>query len=186
MASYFISHPEVVVDPSLPIEQWGLSPAGVQRAELIVSRCWDQGVVQIASSTETKAIETANVLAAAVGMPVLRVAALGENDRSATGFLPPAEFELVADEFFANPDVRVRGWESARHAQNRIVAAVQALTIDPIRHTAIIAHGGVGTLLYCHLTGQPISRKYDQPGQGSWFEFDPSTWTAQHAWRRIT
>lgn len=129
MASYFISHPEVVIDPFLPIEQWGLSPAGVQRAELIVARCWDQGVVQIASSTETKAIETADILAAAVGMPVLHVAALGENDRSATGFLPPAEFEMVADEFFANPD---------------------------------------------------------QPGQGSWFEFDPATWTAQHAWRRIT
>lgn len=26
-----------------------------------------------------------------------------ENDRSATGFLPPPEFEAVANQFFANP-----------------------------------------------------------------------------------
>ncbi|NQX26877.1 histidine phosphatase family protein [Microbacteriaceae bacterium VKM Ac-2854] len=185
MASYFISHPEVVIDPSRPIETWRLSQSGVLRAGLIASTCWNDKVVQIASSTETKAVQTARTVAGAVGMPFIRVAELGENDRSATGFLPSDEFEMVADEFFAEPDRRVRGWESARAAQRRIVTAVRTLTTDPLRHTAIIAHGGVGTLLYCDLSGQPISRRFDQPGQGSWFEFDPTTWSARHGWRRI-
>ena len=186
MASYFITHPEVMVDPNVPIESWGLSPAGVDRARLIPRMCWDDGVVQIASSTELKAIEAADILAAGVGRPVLRVAALGENDRSSTGYLPLTEFEAVADEFFAHPHLSVRGWETAADAQRRIVGAVRSLTTDPLRHTAIVAHGAVGALLYCDLTKQPISRKFDQPGQGSWFEFDPETWTALHGWRRIT
>ena len=109
MASYFITHPEVMVDPNVPIESWGLSPAGRDRARLISRMCWDDGVVQIASSTELKAIEAADILAAGVGRPVLRVAALGENDRSSTGYLPLTEFEAVADEFFAHPHVSVRG-----------------------------------------------------------------------------
>jgi broad specificity phosphatase PhoE len=39
---------------------------------------------------------------------------------------------------------------------------------------AIIGHGGTGTLLYCHLTGLPISRRFDQPASngGNWFSFD--------------
>ena len=186
MASYFITHPEVLVDPTIPIESWGLSPAGVDRARLIPRMCWDDGVAHIASSTERKAIEAADILAAAVGRPVLRVAALGENNRSSTGYLPLTEFEAVADEFFAHPHVSVRGWETAADAQQRIVGAVRSLTTDPLRQTAIVAHGAVGALLYSDLTTQPISRKFDQPGQGSWFEFDPASWTALHGWRRIT
>jgi broad specificity phosphatase PhoE len=185
MASYFITHPEVMVDPDVPIEQWRLSPAGLDRARLIRGSCWDDGVVQIASSTEQKAVEAADILAGAVAQPVIRVAALGENDRSSTGYLPLEEFEAVTDEFFARPYVSVRGWETAAEAQRRIVRTVKTLTTDPLRHTAIVAHGAVGTLLYCDLTGQHISREFDQPAQGSWFEFDPETWTALHGWRRI-
>lgn len=186
MASYFITHPEVVVDPNLQIERWSLSPAGVDRARLIARNCWDDGVIQIVSSTEQKAIEAAGILAAAVDKPFWRLAALGENDRSSTGYLPLGEFEAMANEFFAHPEVSTGGWETAADAQRRIVEAVRSLTTAPLRHTAIVAHGAVGALLYCDLTRQAISREFDQPGQGSWFEFDPETWTALHGWRRIT
>jgi broad specificity phosphatase PhoE len=186
MASYFITHPEVVVDPSLAIEKWSLSSEGLDRARLIRRNCWDSGVVQICSSTEQKAIEAAEILASTVDMPVFQVDALRENDRSSTGYLPLREFEAQADEFFAHPDVSARGWETATDAQRRIVEAVRSVTTAPLRHTAIVAHGAVGALLYCDLTGQAISREFDQPGQGSWFEFDPETWTALHGWRRIT
>jgi broad specificity phosphatase PhoE len=39
---------------------------------------------------------------------------------------------------------------------------------------AIVGHGGTGTLLYCHLAGLPINRRYDQPATngGNWFAFD--------------
>ena len=39
---------------------------------------------------------------------------------------------------------------------------------------AIVGHGGTGTLLYCHLAGLPIDRRYDQPATngGNWFAFD--------------
>ncbi|MGO7302215.1 hypothetical protein ACCS72_38835, partial [Rhizobium ruizarguesonis] len=48
---------------------------------------------RIVSSDETKAIETAEILAEASGVPVEFVHAMHENDRSATGFLPPPQFE---------------------------------------------------------------------------------------------
>ena len=39
---YFVTHPEVVVDPQIPVPDWGLSPVGWKRIEaclLYTSRC---------------------------------------------------------------------------------------------------------------------------------------------------
>ena len=86
------------------------------------------------------------------------------------------EFEATADAFFAQPLQSIRGWEPAADAQIRIVGAVeQALSRTPEgMDIAIVGHGGTGTLLYCHLAGLPIDRRYDQPATngGNWFAFD--------------
>lgn len=41
---------------------------------------------------------------------------LGENDRSATGYLPHEEFEAAANAFFEQPDASFCGWETAVEA----------------------------------------------------------------------
>lgn len=125
------------------------------------------------------------ILAGLTGLASTTDTRLCENDRSSTGYLPPIEFEATANQFFAHPNVSVRGWETAVQAQYRVVAAIRHLSSDTAISTAFVAHGAVGTLLYCDLMGIPISREHDQPGQGSYFEFDPQTWTASHSWRRI-
>src|SRR3712207_2755939 len=86
-------------------------------------------VTSIWSSGETKAIEAAQILAAALSEPVAIEADLHENDRSATGYLPPDEFERVADKFFAYPEESVRGWERAVDAQARMVGAVERVLV---------------------------------------------------------
>jgi broad specificity phosphatase PhoE len=104
---------------------------------------------------------------------------MGENDRSSTGFLPPALFEIAADRFFANPQQSHEGWERAIDAQARIVATVgTALASVPPGTPAILCgHGGVGTLLKCFVGGYPIGRDQDQgrtggTGGGNGFVFD--------------
>ena len=133
-----------------------------------LSQPWVPGISAVYCSTEQKAIDGAQILAEHRGLAPTRVAALGENDRSATGYLPLAEFETVADAFFAQPEQSVRGWETAAHAQARIVEAVASIAAADASAgaLAIVSHGAVGALLYCHLTGQPISRQWDQPANG--------------------
>lgn len=182
---YLLTHPEVVVDPVTPVPDWSLSAAGRARAERLAALPWVAGLARLVSSAERKACETAEVLARAHGLPWTVDAELGENDRSATGFLPPAEFERVAEEFFARPDESVRGWESARHAQRRVVRVVRRHTADGDGAVGFVAHGAVGTLLWCDLERRPVHRRHDQPGQGSWYPFDPGSWTAGHGWVRV-
>jgi len=165
--AWFITHPEVIVDPALPVPQWRLSARGVARMQAFASSQTVADVATIWSSEEVKARQAADILAAARRLPVARHAGLNENDRSATGFLPPAEFQAMADAFFASPQDSVRGWERAVDAQARVQAAFAAITAgNPAGDIAIVAHGGVGTLLYCALAALPISRQHDQPAQG--------------------
>ena len=171
----YLTHPEVRIDPAVPVPEWGLSDTGRLRAERAAALPWAAGIRHVVSSGERKAIETAELFAAARGLSVTIVEASHENDRSATGFLPPAEFEDVANAFFAEPEVSVRGWERAIDAQTRIVAAVRSVLAatpetDPV---LFCGHGAVGTLLKCHLLGQPISRIHDQRSGGNWYAFDP-------------
>ena len=168
-----ITHPEVVVEPARPIGDWGLSALGKARAEHFAGSGHLAGVTHLWSSTETKAQETARILGDALGLAVALDARLGENDRTATGFLPPALFETAADAFFAHPGASYRGWETACAAQTRIVRAVKEIAGQ---HSggdlAVVTHGAVGTLLYCHLKGLPIDRAWDQPGQGHFWTAD--------------
>ena len=183
----YLTHPQVQVDPAVPVPQWGLSPAGLARVEALAQAGWLAGTTQIVASGETKALQTAAVLAAALGVAVETRAAMHENDRSATGFLPPAEFEAVADRFFAQPQASVRGWERAVDAQARIVAEAETvLAREAAGDILFVGHGAVGTLLYCHYAGFTIDRAHDQPaGGGHYFSFARGGRLVLHPWRRM-
>jgi len=150
---------------------------------------WISGISAVYCSTEQKAIDGAEILSRHLSLGFTAVPDLGENDRSATGYLPPEEFESVADQFFARPCESVRGWETAADAQARIVQAVESITVSDrsIGTIAIVSHGAVGTLLYCHLSGQPISRRWDQPpnGGGNYYGFQLGTGRAISWWKPI-
>ncbi|MEM9475642.1 MAG: histidine phosphatase family protein [Pseudomonadota bacterium] len=187
----FTTHADVVIDPDVPVPDWPLSERGRAR-HAAQAQALAAGPVPAAiwSSGERKARDAAEILAAATGVAHRIAEGLHENDRSATGFLPPDEFEQTADAFFAHPDQSIRGWETARQAQARIVrevgACVAATTDDG--DVWIVAHGGVGALLLAHVTGQPISRALDQPGRGGGNAFaytDPPP-VLDHGWRDIS
>lgn len=176
---FYVSHPEVAIDSNVPVPEWGLSDVGRARAEAAIERFRD--VSRVISSAETKAVETAEILAGDTQVEVRPDT--HENER--TGFLPPAEFEQVADAFFARPDESVRGWETARAAQARIVAALADLLGPDEGDVLVVGHGAVGTLWALHLAGQPIDRAWDQPAAGCVLAVDRATGTLRHRWVRL-
>ena len=113
--------------------------------------------------------------------------AMHENDRSATGFLPPAEFDGIVDRFFAQPLVSVRGWERAAGAQARIADETETvLDRNQGGDVLFVGHGAVGTLLFCHYSKIKISRTHDQPvGGGNYFSLLKENRRILHPWRRM-
>lgn len=179
---YFLTHADVVIDPEVPITDWGLSERGRDRIRAGRGQPWLGSVTSLWSSKERKALDTAEILSQPLGLSIQVRADLGENDRSSTGYLPLEEFDRTADQFFADPDNSVRGWTPARVEQARILSATSTVTaLDPGGIPLVVSHGAVGALLLAHLLARPISRDFDQPrnGGGNWF----STLDAIPSWK---
>ena len=183
----YLTHPQVNIDPSIPVPRWGLSEIGKARTEAVTASGLLTGTTQVISSGERKATETAEIIAAKMGVDVEVREAMHENDRSATGFLVPDEFEAMANQFFGQPHTSIRGWERAVDAQLRIVREVEhVLSRNTPGDVLLVGHGGVGTLLYCHYSGLGIDRAHDQPaGGGCFFAFTSHGRRVLHGWRRL-
>jgi broad specificity phosphatase PhoE len=190
-AVFFITHPDVRIDPGVPVPEWPLNERGRARMRAMTTHPWARGVRTIFCSRERKARDGAQIVTDELRLGGYSVVDdLGENDRSATGYLPKLEFEATVDAFFAEPQLSVRGWERVADAQTRIIRAVELVgsQASDTGEVAIIGHGGTGALLYCHLAGLSISRQHEQPptNGGNWFAF---VWARQkllHAgWRSI-
>lgn len=183
---YYVSHPEVAVDPSVPVPKWGLSEVGRRRAHAMLEQPWVAQMSSIGSSPETKAMETAKILGEHSGVDVDEIENSHEIDRSATGFVSHDRHEALADRLFAEPTESAEGWERALDAQRRIVERFEPFLESngwPIQ--VAVGHGGVGTLLLCHLLGVDIERSYDQPGQGHYWSYDCERQRVVHPWRPV-
>lgn len=63
-------------------------------------------------------------------------------------------------------------------------AVDHVIAASPNGDIAILAHGGVGTLLICAHLRSPISRRFDQPHQGHYWCFN-ATRAVLHQWKSI-
>jgi broad specificity phosphatase PhoE len=184
---YYISHPEVDIDLSIPIPQWDLSELGRQRLEAMLRQPWLKSIEAIYCSNEQKAKSAARRIAAHLGLQEQVVEALGEIDRSSTGYLPRHELEPVVATLYAQPEQSVRGWERAVDAQQRTIRALEQIIAELPENTIItvVGHGGVGTLLLNFIKGTPITRTDAPPGQGYYYAFAWETRQLLHGWRPI-
>ncbi|WP_068311249.1 histidine phosphatase family protein [Polycladidibacter hongkongensis] len=171
---YYLTHPQVDIDPARPVTEWSLSDTGRNQIESGLTQNWLIEVDHIFASKERKSFETAQIIGSHLGIDPVVIPDLHEIERSATGFLEQDVFEAVDKEFFSRPAVSVEGWERALDAQRRVVNAIQKLIeMYPVQDTLFFAgHGGVGTLLRCHLGDVAIDRAHGQiAGGGQWFSF---------------
>ena len=191
MRVVFVTHPEVIIDPAIPVPDWKLSPIGRERMRVFCHRPDVASIAHVYASDERKALDCAEIIRETHGLDFTITPSLGENDRSSTGYVAPPQFWAIVDRFFAEPSTSILGWERAADAQERIRGAVKDCILAHRNvgdgDICIISHGGVGTLLLCDLLGEPISRRHAQPiaGGGCFFVFDGHTGTLEHRWRDI-
>lgn len=185
---YFVTHPDVVIDKNIPIPDWDLSEKGISRTEKLLKKDWIKSINVIYSSNEQKAKTTAKIIAEHLKLKVKHIENLGEIDRSSTGLLGEKEFWKTRDQFFANSNKSIRGWEKAIDAQKRVVKAVKKVIKNSPEQSNILiaAHGAIGALLLCCLKQKQIHVSQDQPGSGggNYFVFDKNMKLVQ-AWKAI-
>jgi broad specificity phosphatase PhoE len=153
---FLIRHAESALDPDVPSEQWGLTPAGVKQARAAGDDLKDAGLVAIFSSTEPKARRTADLVASAVGLQSRDIEGLGEHRRDSWGFLGNDEFKRAVHEVFDVPGESVIGAETGNRAIRRFSDAIaEADKKSPPGPFALVSHGTVISLFLSHLSGEP-------------------------------
>jgi len=185
----FLTHPEVEIDPLVPVPRWPLNATGRARMGHFADALSGTRLASIHASAEQKAIDGAAIVAERFGLAWRTHEDLGENDRSATGYIAPPEFWEVVREFFARPHESVRGWERAIDAQARIVKAVRRIAAEEYGpgDTLVVSHGGVGSLLMAHLQRVEIGRESrpSHPGGGCFLVIDRESFSLRQDWRSI-
>jgi broad specificity phosphatase PhoE len=145
--------PEVV--PGVPAREWRLSDDGRRAAEALAARVTPYLPSLVATSAEPKARETAELLAARLGVPTESAAGLHEHVRDNVGYLGRERFEAAVAACFARPDELVLGRETAAQALARFSRAVEAvLAAHPAGNLAIVTHGTVMALFVAARTGR--------------------------------
>lgn len=184
MKLYFITHPAVNIDPSIAANKWSISEEGWRQVRNLSNQPFWKEVDAIFASTEQKANKAAEFWSKKFNIPLEIVDGIQEIDRSSTGFLPEDEFVKIVNEFYTNPDEKVRGWESANECLDRMVKAIDKIIAgNNGKNIALVSHGAVGNLYTCHIQGIKPSRLKGQTKIGSWFVLDLSARKIISVWR---
>ena len=150
-----VRHSEPEIEPDKPASTWQLSESGRDKAELLAEELRGFSPASIWCSKEPKAIETAQILADALNVPVNVTDGLEEHHRDNVPYFPAQDdFEHAIEQFFLNPEQPVLGEETAQQALQRFTAAINRAIEATAADTAIIVtHGTVMTLYTASVSG---------------------------------
>ena len=142
-----VRHANPEIEPGAEASTWRLGETGRRRYGLLACRLRGFNPSVVWSSREAKAVETAEIVAAAFEVAVEVAAGLEEHHRSGVPFFSTeAEFERAVGEFFSNPDRLVLGTETAEQALSRFAAAVDAVVKEGQNDIIVVTYGTVMTL----------------------------------------
>lgn len=149
MEIIFIRHSKTEIDPQVPISNWGLSEEGVELAKRFSTNESVQQLDVLYTSFQTKALETAVLLAKPNGIPIKADNGLTEVSSFTGPFEPNFEqYEQGVKDYYAKKIERISNGESIDEAVERfnrtllsIVAAEQGKN-----KIGIITHANIVTL----------------------------------------
>ena len=162
-----VRHSKPEIEPDKPASDWRLDDAGRHRSELLADRLRDFNAGVVWSSREPKAIETAEIVAGALGVTVRTADGLEEHHRRDVPYFPTRdEFESKVEELFCKPDQLVLGDETAEQALSRFAAAIDGVIDAGHMDTIVVTHGTVMTLYVASVAGvrpMPFWRRLETP-----------------------
>jgi len=170
----YITHPETIINPQVPIRQWQISKNGKKQINHLLQLSFWKDMDVMYSSNEGKALHTAQEIenhCVHVKFPM----PFGNEDLSEVEriFLRKKEYENTLKAFYSHPDKSSSGWETANDAAERTIRVIsQIMEENSDKTVAIIGHGIVGALLVCFLKKKAPTEQEIQKKLGSLIHID--------------
>lgn len=162
-----------------------LSPEGLAQAEQAGRRFSPGDATAIYSSDLQRAFQTAQPIAAALGLTIVRLPALRErNYGRCEGMIRHEVASRYPEDATAlrerDPDYVLPDGESLRQHQQRIEACITALAEKHAGETVVVVtHGGALDLIYRRASGTPLTqpRNFPIPNTGiCWLSIAADAW----------
>jgi 2,3-bisphosphoglycerate-dependent phosphoglycerate mutase len=162
-----------------------LNANGLAQAQAVARGLAGHAFAAAYSSDLDRAWQTAQALAAALGLEVLRAPGLRERHYGVLQGLTTAEVAVRYPTAYAHymgrdPDHNFRSGESLSAFAARITAAVEAIAAaHPGQTVLLVSHGGVLDICYRRATGRDLSsaRDFAIPNAAlNWIETGPEGW----------
>ena len=142
-----VKHALPVLDASKPAREWRLGTEGERQARKLAGAVCSFAPLRIIASPEPKAVSTATIVAAELGLHVSVIDALREFDRPVLPLLSKEEHARANEQIFVHLNRRVLGAESGREALDRFAAAIDgAIAQTNAPSLVAITHGTVISL----------------------------------------
>lgn len=145
-----VRHGRPAIDPDTPATTWPLCPEGRDAVAALAEKIAPYRPVAIATSPEPKARETAEIIAARLGLPVDIDPGLHEHKRRHLSFGTEEDFRNKIARIFASPEQPVGGIETALEACERLAATLAQHKGRPL---VAVTHGTVLSLYVARLLG---------------------------------
>ncbi|MBN2100602.1 histidine phosphatase family protein [Candidatus Dojkabacteria bacterium] len=169
MQLILIRHSKTNVDPKTPICQWGLSEEGISLAQKLSNEPEVQSLDVIYSSLQTKALETALILAKPNAIPIKT----DDNLTEVTSFTKEHfgyKYTQNVSDFYSGKVLRLANGESADEGLKRFNEAIEMIekveTAAGIFKAGIVSHGNIlsfYTAQFSDLTPIQIEQRIQMP-----------------------
>ena len=182
-----IKHASPQIEVGVSTHEWKLSAAGREKAKALAELLRPHAPAVVFTSREPKAVETAQIVAAALDVAHQTAPDLHEHDRSNVPQMPTREFISSMALFFKQPTKLVLGRETAEQAQRRVTEAIDAIQSENrARAVAIVTHGTVLALYLASLLKSDPFDLWRRLGLPSFVVVDSETMRAVETVERIS
>jgi broad specificity phosphatase PhoE len=142
-----VKHSLPKIEPQVNAHEWRLSTEGRARCIPLAEKLAGCDPDFIVSSLEPKALETAQIVANQLNLPLETETYLHEHARRTVQFESQDGFQAAIERFFQQPEELVFGEETAGQAYRRFSKAIERVRDrHPHLNPLIVAHGTVISL----------------------------------------
>ena len=146
-------HAPALVEPEKSSIDWELESNVENQILPLLEGIDTRQLTKIVTSSQTKAVQTAEVISSALDLPVSVLKGLEEHHRSKEDFVESHDqFEERLQRFFDNPDSLIFGKETANQACKRFTQTVVNLLSKSKGDELVVSHGTVTSLFLAQLT----------------------------------
>ena len=146
-----------------------LTPEGIVQAEACAERLAAEKIDRVVTSDSGRVLHTARILNSKLGRPMRHTSALRERCFGIGEGRTYAELEVLHPGKFSrihavNAEFALDGGESRRTFSERVVAAIQEISIEHAgERVLVVTHGGVLGMIYRWIKAMPVESSASVP-----------------------